>query len=93
LSTRARLADLRVTYLDATSGAKIKDFTLSSAVGHPSTPAGRTAQQRLRQLRACPARLMSILASPITAGRISGYAVQLDSVTSDGSFFLMTEEP
>ncbi len=33
------------------------------------------------------------MASPITSGRISGYAVQLDSVTSDGSFFLMTEEP
>jgi hypothetical protein len=88
-------ADFRVTYLDATSGVKIKDFTLSSAVGHPLDPGEVVQLNNVFASSGVPAgtRLMSIMASPISAGRISGYAVQLDSVTNDGSFFLMTEEP
>ena len=38
-------------------------------------------------------RLISVEATPLSPVAISGYAVQLDSVTNDGSFFLMTEEP
>jgi len=87
--------DLRITYLDATTGAKIKDFTLSSVVSRPLGPGEVVQLNNVFVSAGLPGatRLMSVTATPVTAGRISGYAVQLDSVTSGGSFFLMTEEP
>ena len=87
-------ADVRVTYIDAATGSKIKDFTLSSAVNHALNP-GEVVQLNdiFRSSGVSPStRLISVVAAPIASGRISGYAVQLDSVTNDGSFFLMTEE-
>lgn len=85
--------DVRITYLDALSGAKIKEFNLSDAAHHGLEP-GEVAQiNNIFGSSGVPAgtRLISVQATPISPGRISGYAVQLDSVTSDGSFFLMTE--
>jgi hypothetical protein len=87
--------DIRVTYLDAATGAKIKDFTISSVVSRPLGPGEVVQLNNVFASAGVPAgtRLLSVVAEPVAAGRISGYAVQLDSVTSDGSFFLMTEEP
>lgn len=79
-----------VTYRDGSTGAVLRQFTLNSvAVGevvqlnniflHPSIPPGtKTIIVRGQAL--------------VDSGRISGYAVQLDSVTNDGAFFLMAEE-
>ncbi|HEY2798099.1 MAG TPA: hypothetical protein VGK26_09435 [Thermoanaerobaculia bacterium] len=87
--------DFRVTYVDAATGSKIKDFTISSALGHAIDPGEVVQLNNVFASSGVPAstRLMSVMAAPITAGRISGYAVQLDSVTNDGSFFLMNEVP
>jgi hypothetical protein len=87
--------DVRVIYLDAMSGSKLKDFTLSSALGHVLDPGEVVQLNNVFASAGVPAgtRLMSVTAEPVTPGRVSGYAVQLDSVTSDGSFFLMTESP
>jgi hypothetical protein len=91
----ATTADFRITYLDAATGSKIKDFVLSSAVGHPLAPGEVVQLNNVFASAGVPAgtRLMSVTAAPLTGGRLSGYAVQLDSVTSDGSFFLMNEVP
>lgn len=85
------ISDIEVTYYDGASGATLKQFTLNDvAVGEvrqlnnifadAAVPAGtRTMVVRGRSL------------STIN-GRVTGYAVQLDSVTNDGAFFLMAEE-
>jgi hypothetical protein len=87
--------DVRVTYLDAGSGAKIKEFNLSSAVGHALNPGEVIQFNNIFAGSGVPSstRLINVQAVPLSAIPISGYAVQLDSVTNDGSFFLMTEEP
>ncbi|HEY1252757.1 MAG TPA: hypothetical protein VGH97_16375 [Thermoanaerobaculia bacterium] len=91
----ATTTDFRITYVDAATGSKIKDFPLSTAVGHALAPGEVVQLNNVFGSAGVPAstRLMSVMAAPITAGRLSGYAVQLDSVTNDGSFFLMTEVP
>lgn len=79
--------DVEVTYRDGSTGAVLRQFTLTAlAVGevvqlnnifsHSAIPAG-TRTMVVRAEAQSP------------SGRISGYAVQLDSVTSDGAFFLM----
>jgi hypothetical protein len=86
--------DVRITYLDASSGAKIKEFNLSSAVGHTLSPGEVVQINNIFVSSGVPpsTRLINVQAVPLSAVPISGYAVQLDEVTSDGSFFLMTEE-
>lgn len=85
------LSDIEVIYFDGATGATLKQFTLTDvAVGE------------VRQLNnifadaAVPAGTRSMIVRGRSLatinGRISGYAVQLDSVTNDGAFFLMTEE-
>jgi hypothetical protein len=87
--------DVHVTYLDAASGAKIKEFDLSASAHHGLDPGEVVQINNIFGSSGVPTgtRLISVEATPIGSGRISGYAVQLDSVTSDGSFFLMTEQP
>ncbi len=87
--------DVRIAYLDAENGAQIKQFNLSSVTGRDLSP-GEVFQ--LNNIFASSGvlsstRLISVEATPVSAVPISGYAVQLDSVTNDGSFFLMSEEP
>ncbi len=82
------LTDVDVVYYDGATGAEVKQFTVSDlAVGEvrqfnnvfAGLPAGTTT--------------LIIRATALAAGaRISGYGVQLDSVTNDGSFFLMVED-
>lgn len=86
--------DVRITYLDAGNGAKIKEFNLSSAVGHTLSPGEVVQINNIFASSGVPpsTRLINVRVVPLSAVPISGYAVQLDSVTSDGSFFLMTEE-
>jgi hypothetical protein len=87
--------DVRITYLDAGNGVTIKEFNLSSAVGHALNPGEVVQINNIFVGAGVPpsTRLISVQAVPLSAVPISGYAVQLDSVTSDGSFFLMTEGP
>jgi hypothetical protein len=87
--------DVRVTYLDAGSGVKIKEFNLSSTVGHALNPGEVVQLNNIFAGSGVPTstRLINVQAVPLSPIPISGYAVQLDSVTNDGSFFLMTEEP
>jgi hypothetical protein len=85
------ISDIEVSYYDGASGATLKQFILDDvAVGE------------VRQLNnifadaAVPAGTRTIIVRGKSLapnnGRVSGYAVQLDSVTNDGSFFLMAEE-
>ena len=87
--------DVRITYIDAASGAQIKQFNLSSAAGHTLSPGEVYQLNNIFGSAGVPAstRLISVEATPLSPVVISGYAVQLDSVTNDGSFFLMTEVP
>lgn len=82
--------DVDVSYRHGGSGAVLREFTLTDlAVGevvqlnnifaHAAIPAGTSTIIVRAQAAAA-------------SGRISGYAVQLDSVTNDGAFFLMSEE-
>lgn len=87
--------DVRITYLDAATGAKIKEFTLAGALRHDFSPGEVVQINDIFGSSGVPSatRLISVQATPLAPGRISGYTVQLDSVTNDGSFFLMTERP
>ena len=86
--------DLKLEYKDATTGVTLKSFNLSSVTG------------RLLETREV-VQLNNIFADPLVAGAsrvlvtitmiqpaqtFSGYAVQLDNTTNDGSFFLLTEK-
>jgi hypothetical protein len=85
--------DVHLVYFDATTGAQLKQFDLSSVVGHSLAP-GEVVQLNNIFSTGVPSstRILRVEARPVSAGVISGYAVQLDSVTNDGSFFLMTED-
>jgi hypothetical protein len=81
--------DISVTFRDGSTGSTLRQFTLEDV-----------APGEVRQLNnvfvhnEIPAGTRTILvrASASNDGRISGYAVQLDSITQDGSFFLFAEE-
>ena len=101
-TTRANIAvvneggaatDVRLTYFDASTGVALKQFTLSSLAGHALAPGEVVQVNNVFSSVPASTTLMRIEAAPTAPVAISGYAVQLDSVTNDGSFFLMTEEP
>ncbi len=84
------VTDVDVTYRDGATGGVLREFTL------PALGAGEVVQ--LNNIFSNPAipggtRTMIVRAQAVASGgRISGYAVQLDSITNDGSFFLFAEE-
>lgn len=86
--------DLKVDYKSTLTGVSLKTFNLSSAVGH------LLASREVVQLGnifgdAALAGVSRVLVTitPIPPSQtFSGYAVQLDNTTNDGSFFLMTEK-
>lgn len=86
--------DLKVEYIDPATGLNLKTFTLSSAVGH------QLASREVVQLGnifgdaslAGVSRVIVIITLIPPAQTFSGYAVQLDNTTNDGSFFLLTEK-
>jgi hypothetical protein len=86
--------DLKVEYKNAATGASLKTFNLSSAAGH------LLASREVVQLGnifgdaalAGVARVIVIVTPIAPSQSFTGYAVQLDNTTNDGSFFLMTEK-
>ena len=89
----ATTTDVHLVYFDASTGAELKQFNISSVAGHALAP-GEVVQLNNIFSSGVPAstETMRVEARPLATGVISGYGVQLDSVTNDGSFFLMTEE-
>jgi hypothetical protein len=85
--------DLHITYIDAASHAILKTFDLSAVVGHLLE--SREVVQ-LNNIFGGPALAGSsriiVTATPSVTQSFTGYAVQLDNTTNDGSFFLMTEK-
>jgi hypothetical protein len=79
--------DVELTYFDGATGTQLKELTLTSLLP------GEVVQ--LNNIFAdLPAgtRSLVVRAQAQTAnGRISGYGVQIDSVTQDGAFFLFVE--
>jgi hypothetical protein len=86
--------DMKVQYVDPATGLNLKTFTLSSAAGH------LLASREVVQLGnifgdaalAGVSRVIVIVTLTTPVQSFSGYAVQLDNATNDGSFFLMTEK-
>lgn len=86
--------DLHLEYKDATTGVTLKSFSLSSVTGHLLE--SREVVQ-LNNIFADPAvssasRVLVTITMIQPAQTFSGYAVQLDNTTNDGSFFLLTEK-
>ena len=86
--------DLKIQYIDAATGLTLKTFNLSSAAGH--LLAAREVVQ-LGNIFGDPAlagvsRVIVIVTQIGAVQGFSGYAVQLDNTTNDGSFFLFTEK-
>jgi hypothetical protein len=78
-----------VTYRDGATGQVLREFTL------PELRPGEVTQLNdIFNTVAGGTRSMIVRAQATASGspRISGYGVQLDSVTNDGSFFLFAEE-
>jgi len=85
--------DLKVEYKNTDTGASLKSFTLSSAVGHllESHEVVQLGNIFSDAALAGVSRIL-VTVTPIQPSQsFSGYAVQLDNATNDGSFFLMTE--
>jgi hypothetical protein len=86
--------DLKVEYKNTANGASLKTFNLSSVAGH------LLASREVVQLGnifgdpalASVARVIVIVTPIAPSQSFTGYAVQLDNTTNDGSFFLMTEK-
>lgn len=79
-----------VSYRDGASGQVLREFTTAEL-----RPGEVTQQNNIFTQSGVPAgtRTMIVRAqAQAVNGRISGYAVQLDSVTNDGAFFLFAEE-
>jgi len=80
--------NIDVVYYDGATGAEVRQFTVSDlAIGE--------VKQFNNVFAGLPASTTTLIirATASAAGaRISGYGVQLDSVTNDGSFFLMVED-
>jgi hypothetical protein len=86
--------DLKIEYINAATGLSLKTFTLSSAAGHQLE--SREVVQ-LGNIFGDPAlagvsRIIVIVTQIGQVQGFSGYAVQLDNTTNDGSFFLFTEK-
>ncbi len=80
--------DVDVIYYDGSTGVQLKAFTI------PDLAAGEVVQFNnvFSGLPAGTTKLIVFASAQAAGGRISGYGVQLDSVTNDGSFFLMFED-
>jgi len=86
--------DLKVEYINAATGLSLKTFNVSSAAGHLLESRevvqfgnifGDTALNGVSRV--------IVIVTPIPPSQtFSGYAVQLDNTTNDGSFFLFTEK-
>ena len=86
--------DMKIQYVDAATGVTLKTFTLSSAAGHLLE--SREVVQ-LGNIFGDPAltgvnRIIVIVTLLPPVQSFSGYAVQLDNTTHDGSFVLFTEK-
>ena len=86
--------DLKVEYRNAATGASVKTFNLSSAAGHllESREVVQLGNIFGDAALAGVSRVIVIVTPVAPAQSFSGYAVQLDNTTNDGSFFLMTEK-
>ena len=84
------VTDVEITYYDGATGATLKDFVQSSlSVGEVVQLNNIFADSAVPPgTRSIVVRAQAVAGN----GRISGYGVQLDSVTQDASFFLMVEE-
>jgi hypothetical protein len=84
--------DVRIRYIDAENDHVLKDFLLSSVIGR--SLAGLEVMQ-LSNIFLDPALAgvsrITLIATP-TGGVMTGYVVQLDNTTNDGSFYLMTAQ-
>ena len=86
--------DLKVEYIDAATGGSMKTFNLSAAVGHLLT--SREVVQLgniFGDAALAGVSRVLVIVTPIPPSQsFTGYAVQLDNTTNDGSFFLFTEK-
>jgi hypothetical protein len=85
--------DLTITYVDGDTASIVREFALSSVIGRLLAP--REVVQLNNVFAGLPAETQKILVeAEVTApgASVSGYAVQLDNTTNDGSFFVMEEE-
>src|SRR5262245_2559273 len=81
--------DIEVTYFDGATGVQLKEFILKGLV-----PGEVVQLNNIFGDAAVPAGTRSLVVrgqAQSGNGRISGYGVQIDSVTQDGSFFLFVE--
>jgi hypothetical protein len=85
--------DLKVEYKDTTTGVTLRSFNLSSAVGHllESREVVQLGNIFGDPAMAGASRVLVIITPIPPSQSFSGYAVQLDNTTNDGSFFLLTE--
>lgn len=87
--------DLQVTYYDGSTGATIKTFLLSDVIHHLLSPGEVVQLNNIFATSGVPAgtsRMVVQATLPSQGDLMSGYVVQLDSITNDGSFFVMTED-
>jgi hypothetical protein len=81
--------DVDIIYRDGANGAILREFTKTDLA-----PGEVVQFNNIFDHPAIPPSTRSIIVraqAAATNGRISGYAVQLDSITNDGAFFLMCE--
>jgi hypothetical protein len=84
-------ADVRIRYIDPSNNHVLKDFLLSSVLGRLMS---QLEVVQLNNVFGDPALAgidrITVIANP--GAVTTGYVVQLDNTTNDGSFFLMTDQ-
>jgi hypothetical protein len=104
-STRANLgivnegfgnSDVRVTYYDGATGVLLKQFLVSDLVHHPLEENEVYQINNIFSDPAIPSSVNTLVVQIEDTLHndqyISGYLVQLDNVTNDGSFFFLEQE-
>jgi hypothetical protein len=87
--------DVRITYSDGSNGNQLKQFFLSSVIGHDLEANEVFQLNNIFNDSAIPSTTTTLLIK-VEAQRanwyVSAYVVQLDNTTQDGSFFYLFEE-
>lgn len=86
--------DVRVTYYDGETGAQLKQFLVSSVVHHGLEENEVVQFNNIFSDAAIPSttHTLEVQIESANSQYVSGYAVQLDNTTNDGSFFFLDQE-
>jgi len=89
------VTDVRITYYNGDTGVQLKQFFLSTVAGHDLEVNEVYQLNNIFNDSAIPSTVHTLaiqVEAQVADVYVSGYVVQLDNTTNDGSFFFLFEE-